>query len=163
MSPALAPRQYYGYGGYGSNQCYNSYQRQYYYCSNWDRWGRWVLLAVIIAVALLVFFLFSCITARRRRKLGYQPYRGTAWTLGRPPAGHGQAKYNNTYPQQEQQPYYNNSNNPAPAYQQTGNSNAGYYGNDNSAPVAQPGATYSGYNSGHAQYQPPAGKPPGQY
>jgi hypothetical protein len=100
----------------------------------------------------------SCLTARRRRKLGYQPYKGTAWTLGRTPAGHGAANYNPNYQQQQtQQPYYNNSNNPAPQYNTGGNN--GYYGNE--AGVQQPPASYGGYNSGQPVYAPPAGKPPG--
>ena len=138
--------------------CYNNYTRQYYTCSSWDRYGRWIFLACIIVFALFVFFLFSCLTARRRRKLGYQPYKGTAWTLGRTPAGHGAANYNPNYQQQQtQQPYYNNSNNPAPQYNTGGNN--GYYGNE--AGVQQPPASYGGYNSGQPVYAPPAGKPPG--
>ncbi|KAF1818413.1 uncharacterized protein K489DRAFT_384840 [Dissoconium aciculare CBS 342.82] len=143
--------------------CYDRYYNRYYTCSAWDRYGRWVFLGCIILFALFIFFLGSCISARRRRKLGYQPYRGTAWTLGRGPAAHGQATYNpnsqNQYQQQQQQqqPYYNNT--AAPQYNATGHN--GYYGNDNNAGVQQPGATYGGYNSGAPQYAPPPGKPPG--
>jgi hypothetical protein len=94
----------------------------------------------------------SCLSARRRRKLGYQPYKGTAWTLGR-----------QQQPVQQQQPYYNNSNNPAPQHngapQYNTGGNQGYYGND--AGVQQPTAAYGGYNSGQPVYAPPAGKPPG--
>jgi hypothetical protein len=69
----------------------------YYYdnCySAWDSWARWLVLALIILGSLLIFFLFSCITARRRRRMGYAPYRGTGWALGRTPPGHGPATYN---------------------------------------------------------------------
>lgn len=83
--------------------------------------------------------------------------QGTAWTLGN--NNHGQAQYN-TRPPQEQQSYYNNNNAAAPPYQPNNGSAAGYYGQPSD--VQQPGATYSGYNSGHAQYAPPPGKPPGQ-
>jgi hypothetical protein len=38
--------------------CYNNYTRQYYTCSSWDRYGRWIFLACIIVFALFVFFLF---------------------------------------------------------------------------------------------------------
>jgi len=155
---AILARQYY----YG-NRCYDNRTGRYYTCNNsWSNWGRWVLLGVIILAALLIFFLFSCITARRRRKLGYQPYRGTAWTLGRTPQGHAPATYNQQQPygQQQQQPYYGNSTNAPPAYNQPTNGAAGdYYGQRSD--VQQPGATYQGYNTGAAQYQPPAGKPPG--
>jgi len=59
--------------------------------------------------------------------MGYQPYRGTGWSLGRTPPGHAPAQYNSAapyygngtnaqseYANQNQQPYYNNSNHPAP-------------------------------------------------
>jgi len=68
MSSLLSKRQYYGYG-------YNNY----YGNSRWGNWGRWVLLAVIIAVALIAFFLVSCLNARRRRKQGVTPMYGTSW------------------------------------------------------------------------------------
>lgn len=111
----------------------------------------------IIAGALLIFFLFSCITARRRRRMGYQPYNGTGWALGRTPPGHGAAMYNGQHvaPQQESaQPYYNNSNNAPPAY--TPPPNQGYYGNDVESGLQQPGAAYNG------QYAPPKNPPPGR-
>ncbi|KAI7034547.1 hypothetical protein KC352_g47135, partial [Hortaea werneckii] len=61
----LVPR--YVCNGYYDN-CYNS---------AWNSWARWLVLALIIVGAFFIFFLFSCITARRRRRHGYRPYRGT--------------------------------------------------------------------------------------
>lgn len=76
--------------------------------------------------------------------MGYTPYRGTAWALGRTPPGHGAAQYTQQ-PYYQSQPYNNNSNAP-PAYQA---SNAGYYGNTDPN-VQQP----------QAAYKPPEGPPP---
>lgn len=80
-----------------------------------------------------------CITARRRRRRGYQPYFGTSWAAR--PGQYGQQNYN--------QPYYNNSNNPAPppAY---GASND-YYAQRNDVELQSP----------QPAYQPPKGPPPG--
>lgn len=88
--------------------------------------------------------------------MGYTPYRGTGWTLGRTPPGHAPATYNgdsNAHYQgaQTSQPYYNNSNNAPPAYEPQPN---------NSYPmrdvgVQEPAATYGG------AYAPPKGPPPG--
>ncbi|GAB7360955.1 hypothetical protein MBLNU230_g0938t1 [Neophaeotheca triangularis] len=147
--------------------------RQYYYGnrnrSSWSNWVRWLVLGLVIAGAILVFFLFSCITARRRRKRGYQPYRGTGWTLGRTPPGHGPATYNASpyYGNQQShgtthaQPYYNNSNNPPPpAYPGPNNGAAqSYYGN-NDMELQQPNNTYQGYNRGNSDYSAPPGPPP---
>ncbi|KAF2152636.1 hypothetical protein K461DRAFT_268548 [Myriangium duriaei CBS 260.36] len=118
----------------------------YCYNSGWSSWGRWVVFAICVGGALVLFFLFSCITARRRRRAGMQPFRGTGWAAGGPP-GHGAATYNPNYRMQQQppynpgdptqQPYYNN-NQPPPAYHTP--QNAGYYGGD--AGIQQPPAAY---------------------
>ena len=108
-----------------------------------------------------------CITARRRRKRGYQPYRGTGWTLGRTPPGHGQATYNNQpqyaqYAQNQnqyqapQQPYYNNSNNPPPSYYDASANRGG----NNDVELQSPQPAYGGHGS---QYQPPKGPPPNNH
>ncbi|KAG9244845.1 hypothetical protein BJ878DRAFT_575379 [Calycina marina] len=103
------------------------------YCSNWSRYGRWVLAGVLIFVALvLVFFLLCCRQRRRRRRMN------TATPMATQPAyannngpGYGNQGYNSQYappagpPPQE----YGGANNsyygqqtgvsqPAPAYQQ---------------------------------------------
>lgn len=102
----------------------------------------------------------SCITARRRRRLGRQPFYGTGWAArpGQPTA----------------QPYYNNNqnyNHPPPQYtpqpQNQGyyGSNQGYYG---SSPYGQqqgvelqsPQPTHT--RGGDDVYAPPAGPPPGK-
>ncbi|KAL9531176.1 hypothetical protein SMMN14_05501 [Sphaerulina musiva] len=145
----------------------NSFGQVRCYDSTWDSWARWLVLGLVILAGLLLFFSFSCITARRRRKMGYQPYRGTGWALGRTPPGHAPAQYNQQQPYyQNAQPYYNNSNNPPPAY--TPPPNQGYYGGPQAAPygnndveLQQPQSTYGGYRGQEAGvYEPPKGPPP---
>jgi len=117
---------------YGYN-CYNS---------AWYDWGRWVVLGAIILGAFLIFFLCACITARRRRRMGNQPYYGTGWTLGRTPPGHGAAQYNQSYYSQpsDAQPYYwNNSNHPPPAYPQS----ESYYARGNDVELQSPQPAYA--------------------
>ncbi|KAI1609917.1 chitin synthesis regulation, congo red resistance, RCR protein [Exophiala viscosa] len=140
-------------------RCYDSNNNAYRCNTGWSSWGRWVALAVILVAAFLFFFLCSCLTARRRRKAGRQPYYGTGW-VGRTPWGHGQAQYNPNYQTQQQQ---------QPSYQpQTENYNAnqgGYYGQNQGyfggrqtdVEMQPPSNTYQG---GENVYQPPAGPPP---
>jgi len=154
----LEPRQN-GYvcGGYG-----------YYYgnsgCnySGWSAYGRWVLIGVVIIGAFVIFLLFSCLTARRRRKQGRQPYRMTAWAGGR----HGQPQYTGNQ---------NYSTGPPPAYGQQQTSpppqQQGYYGNDgnqsyfggqqNDPNIQQPNPAYYAENGANV-YAPPTGAPPGK-
>ncbi|WPH00147.1 Hypothetical protein R9X50_00297000 [Acrodontium crateriforme] len=153
----LTKRLYYG------NNCYDSYTGRYYsgYCDTaWNRWGRWVLLAVIVIAAIFIFFVFSCCTARRRRKQGYAPYRGTGWALG----GASTGQYNNS--QQYQQPhnmnqvpsggYYGNNASAPPVYNAPGGANTDYYGGQrNDIQLQQPPQSYGGY-------APPKGPPPGR-
>ncbi|KAK3652747.1 hypothetical protein LTR56_005042 [Elasticomyces elasticus] len=163
MAPTLEARQY-GYG-YGNNNCYyDSNNQRICNRSTWSNWARWLVLALIILGAFLIFFLFSCVTARRRRKMGYSPYRGTGWALGRTPAGHAPATYN-ARPQQEQtaQPYYNNNSNTPyqsnpPAY---GAAND-YYGGNN-VEMQPPQPAYGVDNRKADNFAPPAGPPPGRY
>ncbi|PPJ59676.1 hypothetical protein CBER1_09051 [Cercospora berteroae] len=158
------------------DDCYqNAFGNVRCYDSAWDSWVRWLVLSLIIVAAFLLFFAFSCISARRRRKLGHNPYRGTGWALGRTPPGHAPAQYTNQQPYYQnaqpyyansQQPYYNNSNNPPPAYtpppnnSQYGQQNHnGPYGND--VELQQPSSTYGGYRNQEAGvYEPPKGPPP---
>ncbi|CAK4031730.1 hypothetical protein AC578_245 [Lecanosticta acicola] len=137
--------------GDGTSSCYDSY---------WDSWVRWLVLALIIIGAFLIFFLFSCVSARRRRQYGHQPYRGTGWALGRTPAGHGAPTYTQQPHYANQGPYYNNSNNPAPPPAYTPPPDNGYYGN-NDVELQPPQQSYGGYRSGEGQvYEPPKGPPP---
>ena len=133
------------------------------------------MTGLIIGGAILLFIIFSCLSARRRRKAGFQPYRGTGWAMGQTAAGHGRPQYNNgaggygnqaqpsqySAPQNHytgttnndptQQPYYSNA---PPAYggNNTGGANQSYYGNTG---VTEPSATYGGYKA-------PEGPPPGR-
>ncbi|KAH8689230.1 chitin synthesis regulation, congo red resistance, RCR protein [Phaeosphaeriaceae sp. PMI808] len=144
-------------------RCYrDQYGRQRCYRSAWDTWVRWVILAVVVIGFLFLFVLCSCITARRRRKAGQQPFYGTGWAA-RPG--------NNTA-----QPYYNNQHQPAPPYSAQPQQN-GYYGGaqqqqpyggqsqsyyngqqQSGVELQSPQPTYGGQN----MYQPPPGPPPGK-
>ncbi|KAF2134456.1 hypothetical protein P153DRAFT_391797 [Dothidotthia symphoricarpi CBS 119687] len=136
-----------GYNRYNQYVCYKT--------SAWNTWARWVVLGVIVLAFLMLFFICSCLTARKRRKAGHQPYYGTGWAA-RPPA------YGET---QGTQPYYNNNNNTqgnaAPPYSAT-TSNQGYYGNQpqSNVELQQPQQTYGG--AGQNMYAPPPGPPPGK-
>jgi hypothetical protein len=109
----------------------------YYYNSPWDVYGRWILLGAVIIGAFLIFLIFSCINARRRKRAGMQPLRGTGWA-SRPVYGWGQPQY--TGAPSQQQPYgYNASNNyqtgGPPPYQAA---TEGVYGKPSQDPYAGP-------------------------
>ncbi|KAF2739516.1 hypothetical protein EJ04DRAFT_519586 [Polyplosphaeria fusca] len=132
------------------------------YCRNsaWNDWVRWVVLVVVIVGFFLLFVACSCITARRRRRAGQQPFYGTGWA----------AKPNNA------QPYYNNTNNynqPAPPYAPNAPQNSYYganqgyygqqpYGNQQQGVEMQPPAPTYHRGDGDNVYAPPAGPPPGK-
>lgn len=105
-----------------------------------------------------------CITARRRRRAGAVPFRGTGWAAGRTPAGHAPAQY--TAPQ----PYYGGNNQqPPPVYgaaqNQTyyGNGNQGYFGGQQSGvELQQPQGAYRPPGGGDAVYNSPPGAPYGK-
>lgn len=73
-----------------------------------------VSLSIEWSLELILTFISSFVTARRRRKAGIKPFTGTAWVLGRTPEGHAPAEYNMHSPR-------SNSNAPPPRY--TANSN----------------------------------------
>lgn len=122
----------------------------------------------------------SCVTARRRRRQGLTPYRGTGWAAGRPPAGHAPAQYTGNAqpaPSYNNQPGYNPSYNdnqtggapvysPPPAnqnYYGNGGANQGYFGGQQSGvELQQPNNTYQPQRGGDQVYNPPAGPPPGK-
>lgn len=148
--------------------------------SGWDYYGRWILAAVVIVFFVALFFTWSCIRNRRRRRQGLRPMYGTGWM----PAQGGHNNHNNNIPH-GQQPQYNhggwlggfghktNSNHqpPPPQYTpapvqgqqstgQTFNSNDGYYGHhQNDVPLQQPTGSYYP-RGGEPVYEPPAGPPP---
>lgn len=110
--------------------------RGYYNCYRrpWSSWGRWVFLAGIILL-FLVFFILACVSARRRRKAGMTPFRGTGW-MGGPPPGHGPAVYTGPQGAPAAQSHYG----PTPPYLQTADPAPqyttapppqGYYGGNN--------------------------------
>lgn len=164
-------------------RCYDSYRRRYYTCNRaWSTWGRWVLFSIIVVGFILFFFLFSCLSARRRRKRGLQPFYGTGW-VGNTPAGHGAANYNPQYQGQNQaqpQPQYNYASQQSPVQdggyqnqtQGTYGSNQGYFGGQQTGTAGYYGGQQTGaaelqqpphvYRAGDPVYAPPAGPPPGK-
>ncbi|KXT00576.1 hypothetical protein AC579_5065 [Pseudocercospora musae] len=55
--------------------------------SGWYKWGRWVVVGVVVALfvlAMIGFLVFSRISARQRVKAGQKPMWGTQWAA--PPA-----------------------------------------------------------------------------
>ncbi|KAA8644394.1 hypothetical protein EYZ11_002794 [Aspergillus tanneri] len=119
------------------------------YCdgSAWWDWGRWVAFAVIVGCAFIIFFLFACSNARRRRRQGLRPHPGTAWLAGPPPAyqQHPQA-YGDPYYQQPPPPQYT-------AQPQT----YGYFGGQQTGIELQ--SPPNAYHNGPGPYQPPSGPP----
>ncbi|KAI9788150.1 MAG: hypothetical protein M1816_007196 [Peltula sp. TS41687] len=162
-SKILLPRAY---------RCnYDAYSSQRYcYYSPWDSWGRWLFLAVVVGFVLLMF-LASCLSARRRRNRGLSPFRGTGWLAGKPPPGHGPAVYTGGQQGDQQGPYPQfTGNTAAPPYNappndsyQTGHTgaNAGYYGPQQGGIELQtPPNTYQPQQGGEPVYAPPPGPPP---
>ncbi|KHN96439.1 Chitin synthesis regulation, Congo red resistance, RCR protein [Metarhizium album ARSEF 1941] len=142
----------------------NSYGYTYRCNSRWYDWGRWVVLAGIIVVFVLIMFTCAC-TARRRRRRGAQPMYGTGWMAPAGKFGNNQQHQMNSYNQGYAQPqgYYNT---PPPYGQQqapqntgtTFNPNDGYYGHQQQYGVQQPPNTYQPDGG----YAPPPGPPPGK-
>ncbi|KAL8724547.1 MAG: hypothetical protein Q9166_007889 [cf. Caloplaca sp. 2 TL-2023] len=160
------------------DRCPLGYYQRYGNCyrrrSGWDNWGRWIVLAVILLAAFFIFFAFACVTARRRRRQGMTPYRGTGWAAGRPPPGHGPAQYTGAQPAPyyNNQPAYNNQPSAAPVYSPppanqnyygNGGANQGYFGGQQSGvELQQPNNSYQPQRGGDQVYSPPAGPPPGK-
>ncbi|KAF2147153.1 uncharacterized protein K452DRAFT_217778, partial [Aplosporella prunicola CBS 121167] len=150
--------------------CYlNNYGQEYCDYSPWHDWVRWVVLVVIVVAFLLVFILCSCLTARRRRRMGQQPYWGTGWAARN---GHGEAQFvgNQNYhpppnaPGYNAQPYYNPQySQPAPPYTPPAN---GYYGQQQTGfemgtvPNQPPPAHTGPERAADDVYAPPPGPPP---
>ncbi|KAL9632214.1 MAG: hypothetical protein Q9164_005454 [Protoblastenia rupestris] len=113
----------------------------------------------------------GCITARRRRRRGMQPFRGTGWAAGQPPPGHGAAQYTGA-----PQPYYASGQQAPPVYSppaqtqgygnnqnQYGGANQGYFGGQQTGvELQQPDHAYHPQNGGPGLYASPAGAPPGK-
>ncbi|KAL2392349.1 hypothetical protein ABEF93_001684 [Exophiala dermatitidis] len=133
--------------------CRDAYGRYYRCRSTWSSWGRWLALALIIFGAFLLFFLFACITARRRRRMGARPLYGTGWA-GRTPWNRPAANYNPNYQNQPPPPQYNQTQNYGGYYGQ----NQGYFGGRQTDVEMQPPPNT--YQGGENVYQPPPGPPP---
>ncbi|KAF1848253.1 uncharacterized protein K460DRAFT_403548 [Cucurbitaria berberidis CBS 394.84] len=141
-------------------RCYrDQFGRTRCYRSAWDNWVRWLVLAVVVIGFFLLFVVCSCLTARRRRKAGRQPFYGTGWAA-RPGQGtNAQPYYNNNYNTQQPAPPYSATTAPTSnqGYYNNG-ANQGYYGQQNGVELQSPQPTYGG----NAQYAPPPGPPPGK-
>lgn len=167
MAPPLLARQY---------NC-NSYSYNSRYCddynSPWNSYGRWIVLVAILVGAFFLFLLFACITARRRRRRGMQPFRGTGWAGGNTAPGHGAPQYTGA-----PQPQYGGNNGAPPVYSpppqnqgyyggtpnQYGGANQGYFGGQQQSGVElqQPNSAYVPQRGGDPVYSPPSGPPPGK-
>ncbi|KAK4609365.1 hypothetical protein CLAFUW4_14636 [Fulvia fulva] len=68
--------------------CYiNDFNDEICHDSGWLLWGRWVVLGSILAVALAIYLIAACLSARKRHRAGVKPFPGTQWTLAvNPPA-----------------------------------------------------------------------------
>ncbi|KAI4259603.1 MAG: hypothetical protein LQ352_000671 [Teloschistes flavicans] len=135
--------------------------------SSWNNWGRWIVVGIIILAAFFIFFAFACVTARRRRRQGMTPYRGTGWAGGRTPAGHAPAQYTGNQPSYGGPPVGQPAYSPPPQNQgYYGNSglNQGYYGGQQQSGVElqQPDHSYQPQRGGDQVYNPPSGPPPGK-
>ena len=100
----------------------------------------------------------SCISARRRKRVGGRPMYGTGWAAA--PFGHGPATYNPNFQSQQAAPAREDYNSP-PTYQQQGGyygENQGYFGGQQTGTeLQQPQNTYRG---GDPVYEAPVGPPP---
>ncbi|KAE8353602.1 chitin synthesis regulation, resistance to congo red-domain-containing protein [Aspergillus coremiiformis] len=117
--------------------------------SGWYDWGRWVAFAVIVGCAFIIFFLFACHNARRRRNRGLPPHPGTAWLAGPPPYG------------QQQHPYYADPHyqqQPPPQYTPQPQAYGYFGGQQTGIELQSPPNAYQ--NGGGRVYQPPPGPPP---
>jgi len=137
MAPTLEKRLLYGYYG-GDND------------SDWWQWGRWVLLAVIIAVAIICFLFFEGVSCRRVRR-GQRPITGTGWLI--PPS----------YYESQQQHQQQNAH--VPTYKaEPGTGDAGHFDqNGNFVPYTGPQYQLDEYNppaGGNNDYPPPSMPPP---
>ncbi|PVI07523.1 hypothetical protein DM02DRAFT_512920 [Periconia macrospinosa] len=144
-------------------RCYYRYGNRYCERSAWNSWVRWVVLAVVIFGFLALFFLCSCISARRRRKAGRQPFYGTGWVV-RPGQYGAQPYYNNNQQQNWQQPPPQYTPQPQNNGYYGGGQNQGYfgtqpkYGQETGVELQQPQPTYN--RGPEAEYAPPPGPPP---
>ncbi|TDZ23752.1 Protein RCR2 [Colletotrichum orbiculare MAFF 240422] len=144
--------------------------RCYYERTGWHYWGRWVLAAVVLGIAILILVMLGCLSSRRRRKRGMTPFYGTGWmTNNQKFHTQQQGTYAHNQQYNGQQGGYSGYQNPPPAYGQqqqtpqytgtTFNPNDGYYGGHNEGiHLQQPQNAYARDNT----YSPPAGPPPGK-
>jgi len=120
-------------------------ERDYYTCtggycyySSWYSWQRWVVLGVLLIITTILIFSCACLSARRRRHRGVQPFYGTAWAA--PPPAYDVHNIGTTGPQygghtgtgyNTGQQYAAHGHTSPPGY--TPQSNTGYYGQQGGA------------------------------
>lgn len=156
----LHPRDYY--------RCRYAEGTGYYDCyTPWESWGRWLLLAGVVLV-FIVMFLLTCISARRRRKHGLNPYRGTGWLAPNNPAAAYHTGVTGPPPQYNAPGATYPASTPAPQYttapDQAGyfGPSAGYYAQQQPVEMQPPSNTYQPQRGGEPVYAPPPGPPPTQ-
>ena len=65
--------------------CYNGQTDCYYESHNpFQRWGRWVLLAALVAAIIICVFLAGWLMSLRRMRSGLPPVPGFAWMFPNP-------------------------------------------------------------------------------
>ena len=105
-----------------------------------------MIFGVVIATFLLLFITCSCMSARRRRSAGLQPYYGTGWTQ-RP------------WPYYQEGPGYYGQ--PAPPYGASDpNGPPPYHHQQSGIELQPPINSYQPSRSVDPEYDPPVGPPP---
>jgi len=138
-----------------SYYCYNYYGRETCgYYSNWDLWGRWVVVAAVLIFVVILFIVLGRMDARRRRNRGVQPMYGTGWMAPPPKYPGGPAPQQGGY--QPPAPPYSP---PPPNAQQ---SQYAYGGGYQMQPQPPQQSYQPVYRGGAEMYTPPAGPPPGK-
>jgi len=142
------PSGYYYSDGY----CYEN-------SNNWYSWGRWVLVAGVVLVILLIFVTMGCINSRRRRRNGLPPRYGTGWMSAPPKYSQNDPSYYGGAPPPQYQP----PQHPNPQLTSlTFNQNEGYYGSPprENVLLQEPSQSYQRGTGGDPVYDPPVGPPP---
>ncbi|KPI39410.1 uncharacterized protein AB675_5107 [Cyphellophora attinorum] len=133
--------------------CRDRYGRVYQCNSSWYNWGRWVAVGVIIAAALVLFFLCSTPTTQGRPQAILRYRLGSHGWPGAVQSQLSEHSATQLWLPGNNMP--NNNTSAPPTYGQQG----GYYGGQQNTGAAQD--YYSGNRGG--DYAPPAGPPPAKH
>jgi len=150
-------------------------RRRCYRQNNWNSFGRWILLGMVLF--FLVLLILLRVQSRRRRTRGLKPLYGTGW-LGTNLPMQGRRNNNtqnnvNTYSNQHHEAGLGAPGGAQNAYydphKQHGHEQMGYANTTNyGGGLQQPQQTYQppsgpppGHHTGGDSYAPPPGPPPG--